>query len=206
MFLVRTAFTGSGRLTVIRACLTGIRASMAELLDTQPRREVVVVKATATMLHLGWDAHLAGKPPLGSPCREAPRRGPDRASSVRLDGWGNSPQPSTTPPGTLVPGSGGRDGPGYFPEPSPPRPSPRVREQGVHLWGMRYARTTPTGRRLIAEPVPRGEPDMDRMVALVLHLADCLHAHTPEPVADSMMRTTDHDDHRRHEDPDHRPG
>ena len=31
---------------------------------------------------------------------------------------------------------------------------------------MRYARTTPTGRRLIAEPVPRGEPDMDRLVAL----------------------------------------
>ena len=70
---------------------------------------------------------------------------------------------------------------------------------------MRYARTTPTGRRLIAEPVPRGEPDMDRMVALVLHLADCLHAQTPqpEPDASSMMRTTDHDDHCRHEDLDH---
>lgn len=45
---------------------------------------------------------------------------------------------------------------------------------------MRYAHTTPNGRRLIAEPVPRGEPDMDRLVALGLHLADCLHAHTPE--------------------------
>ena len=65
---------------MIRACLTGIRASMAELLDTQPRREVVVVKATATMLHLGWDAHLTGEPPLGSPCRVTPWSGPDRAS------------------------------------------------------------------------------------------------------------------------------
>lgn len=76
----------------------------------------------------------------------------------------------------------------------------------VHLWGMRYARTTDTGRRLIAEPIVRGEPDMDRLVALVLHLADCLHAQTPhpEPNAGSMMRTTDHD-HPRHEDPD-RPG
>lgn len=71
---------------------------------------------------------------------------------------------------------------------------------------MRYARTTDTGRRLIAEPIVRGEPDMDRLVALVLHLADCLHAHAPEEVADSTTRTTDHDDHRRHQDSDHRPG
>lgn len=72
---------------------------------------------------------------------------------------------------------------------------------------MRYARTTPNGRRLIAEPVPRGEPDMDRLVALVLNLADCLHAETPqpEPDASSTMRTTAHDDDRRHEDPEH-PG
>ena len=52
---------------------------MAELLDSQPRHGVVVM-ATATVLHLGWDAHLAGKPPMGSPCREAPWSGPDRAS------------------------------------------------------------------------------------------------------------------------------
>ena len=64
---------------MIRAYLTGIRASMAELLDSQPRHGVVVM-ATATVLHLGWDAHLAGKPPMGSPCREAPWSGPDRAS------------------------------------------------------------------------------------------------------------------------------
>ncbi|QNP56551.1 hypothetical protein [Tessaracoccus defluvii] len=70
---------------------------------------------------------------------------------------------------------------------------------------MRHARTTPNGRRLIAEPVPRGEPDMDRLVALVLHLADRLHDQTA-PVADSTTRTTNHDDDRRHEDPDHRPG
>ena len=73
---------------------------------------------------------------------------------------------------------------------------------------MRYAHTTDTGRRLIAVPIGRGEPDMDRLVALVLHLADALHAQTPqpEPDASSTTRSTDHDDHRRHEDPDHRPG
>lgn len=65
--------------TVIRPCLTGIRASMAELLDSQPRHEVVV-KATDTMLHLGRGAHLADKPPLGSLCCEAPWSGPDRVS------------------------------------------------------------------------------------------------------------------------------
>lgn len=64
---------------MIRACLTGIRASMAELLDSQPRHWVVV-KATVTMLHLERGAHLAGKPPLDSPCREAPWHGSDRAS------------------------------------------------------------------------------------------------------------------------------
>ena len=70
---------------------------------------------------------------------------------------------------------------------------------GVHLWGMRYARTTPNGRRLIAEPIVRGEPDMDRLVALVLHLADCLHNQTaqPEPDAGSTMREDAHD-HPRH--------
>lgn len=73
---------------------------------------------------------------------------------------------------------------------------------------MRHARTTDTGRRLIAEPIVRGEPDLDRLVALMLHLADILHAQTPQPEPDagSMMRTTDHDDDRRHEDPDRRPG
>ncbi|WP_165544513.1 hypothetical protein [Schaalia vaccimaxillae] len=45
---------------------------------------------------------------------------------------------------------------------------------------------------------------MDRLVALVLHLADRLHDQTA-PVADSTTRTTNHDDDRRHEDPD-RPG
>ena len=69
---------------------------------------------------------------------------------------------------------------------------------------MRYARTTPTGRRLIAEPVSQSEPDMDRLIALVLHLADRLHDQTAS-VADSTTRTSNHDDDRRHEDPD-RPG
>ena len=70
---------------------------------------------------------------------------------------------------------------------------------------MRYARTTPTGRRLITEPIVRGEPDMDRLVALVLHLADRLHDQTA-PVADSTTRTTDHDDHRRQQDSNYRLG
>lgn len=67
---------------------------------------------------------------------------------------------------------------------------------------MRYARTTDAGRRLIAEPAPRGEPDMDRLVALVLHLADSLHAQPPEPVADSTTRE-DTDDHLGAEGPHH---
>lgn len=78
---------------------------------------------------------------------------------------------------------------------------------GVHLWGMRYARTTDTGRRLIAEPIVRGEPDMDRLVALVLHLADCLHAETPQPEPDaSSTIREDADDHPSAHGSDHRPG
>lgn len=41
---------------------------------------------------------------------------------------------------------------------------------------MKYHRATDTGRRLSAEPVVKAEPDMRRLVALVLHLADALHA------------------------------
>lgn len=40
---------------------------------------------------------------------------------------------------------------------------------------MKYHRATDTGRRLSAEPVVKPEPDMRRLVALVLHLADTLH-------------------------------
>lgn len=60
---------------------------------------------------------------------------------------------------------------------------------------------------MIAELVPRGEPGMDRLIALVLHLTDSLHVQTlqPEPVAGLTTRTTDHDDDRRHEDSEH-PG
>jgi hypothetical protein len=32
-----------------------------------------------------------------------------------------------------------------------------------------------SGRRLYADPVVRGEPDMDRLVDLVLHLAESQH-------------------------------
>ena len=46
---------------------------------------------------------------------------------------------------------------------------------GAHLSFMKYHRATDTGRRLSAEPVVKPEPDMRRLVALVLHLADTLH-------------------------------
>lgn len=89
---------------MIRACLTGIRASMAELLDSHPRHEVVV-KVTATMLHPGCGAHLAGEPPLGSPCRVTPWRGPDCASSGGVGRLGKfSPavnHPTQHPPARL---------------------------------------------------------------------------------------------------------
>ncbi|GAA1171960.1 hypothetical protein GCM10009584_11110 [Ornithinimicrobium humiphilum] len=47
---------------------------------------------------------------------------------------------------------------------------------GAHLSFMKYHRATETGRRLSAEPVVKAEPDMRRLVGLVLHLADSLHA------------------------------
>lgn len=38
-----------------------------------------------------------------------------------------------------------------------------------------FSRTTDTGRRITATPRVRVEPDIDRLVALVLHLAEQLH-------------------------------
>ena len=66
-------------MTGIRADRTVIRSSMADLLDTNPSPEIVV-KATATMCHLGRGAHLPGEPSLGSLCREMPWRGSDHVS------------------------------------------------------------------------------------------------------------------------------
>lgn len=40
---------------------------------------------------------------------------------------------------------------------------------------MRYYRTTSTGRRISAEPCVCTEPEMKRLIALVLHLAEQLH-------------------------------
>ena len=40
---------------------------------------------------------------------------------------------------------------------------------------MSFSRTTDTGRRITATPRVREEPDMKRLVALVLHLAEQLH-------------------------------
>lgn len=69
----------------IRADRTVIRSSMADLLDTNPSPEVIV-KATATMCHLGRGAHLPGEPLLGSLCREMPWRGLDHVSFGGV-GW-----------------------------------------------------------------------------------------------------------------------
>ncbi|WP_285728182.1 hypothetical protein [Psychromicrobium xiongbiense] len=40
---------------------------------------------------------------------------------------------------------------------------------------MSFSRTTPSGRRITATARAREEPDMKRLVALVLHLAEQLH-------------------------------
>lgn len=40
---------------------------------------------------------------------------------------------------------------------------------------MAFSRTTPSGRRITATPRLRENPDIDRLVALVLHLAEQLH-------------------------------
>lgn len=63
---------------------------------------------------------------------------------------------------------------------------------------MKYHRATDTGRRLSAEPVAKPEPDMRRLVALVLHLADTLHAEDiaeahGEPDTDTVTTRRDAD-------------
>lgn len=40
---------------------------------------------------------------------------------------------------------------------------------------MTFSRPTPSGRRITATPRVREEPDIDRLVTLVLHLAEQLH-------------------------------
>lgn len=63
----------------------------------------------------------------------------------------------------------------------------------MYLASMRYYRTTSTGRRISAEPRVRKEPDMKRLVALVLHLADQLHAEEAQHRAGDAG--DDHDHH-----------
>lgn len=60
---------------------------------------------------------------------------------------------------------------------------------------MRYYRTTSTGRRISAEPRVRKEPDMKRLVVLVLHLADQLHA---EEVTEAQHRASHPSDDHEH--------
>lgn len=47
---------------------------------------------------------------------------------------------------------------------------------GVHLLCMKHFRVTGTSRTVSAEPRVRAAPDFARLTALVLHLADELHA------------------------------
>ncbi|WP_150463277.1 hypothetical protein [Nesterenkonia ebinurensis] len=63
---------------------------------------------------------------------------------------------------------------------------------------MRYYRTTSNGRRISAEPRVRKEPDTKRLVALVLHLADQLHA---EDVAEAHRRAGDAREDHNHPGP-----
>ena len=46
----------------------------------------------------------------------------------------------------------------------------------MHLLGMKYFRVTGTGRTIAAEPRLRAAPDLARLTALVIHLADELQA------------------------------
>lgn len=53
------------------------------------------------------------------------------------------------------------------------------------LPGRSYQRVTDTGRRLSARPRVQVEPDMQRLVQLVLHIADALH-HNAQSAAPSQ--------------------
>ena len=64
---------------------------------------------------------------------------------------------------------------------------------------MSVSRTTHNGRRITATPRVREQPDMDRLVALVLHLADQLYAdqlHAAEQAQHSASGARD--DHDKH--------
>lgn len=46
----------------------------------------------------------------------------------------------------------------------------------MYLSSMSFSRTTESGRRITATPRLPAEPDQKTLVALILHLADQLHA------------------------------
>lgn len=60
---------------------------------------------------------------------------------------------------------------------------------GVHLPVMKHYRVTSTGRRIAAEARRRPEPDVARLVALVLHLADELRAKELDDRQRQLSRT-----------------
>ncbi|GAA2516810.1 hypothetical protein GCM10010407_02840 [Rarobacter incanus] len=69
-----------------------------------------------------------------------------------------------------------------------------LRRSRAHLASMRYFRTTSTGRKITAEPRVREEPDMQRLVALVIHLAEQLHAAETQQAQHRPIETRE--DHR----------
>ncbi|QIM15551.1 hypothetical protein G7067_02605 [Leucobacter insecticola] len=58
-----------------------------------------------------------------------------------------------------------------------------LRRGGAYLSSMSFSRSTPSGRRIIATPRVQDEPDIDRLVALVLHLAEQLHHEEAQDLA-----------------------
>ncbi|GAB3196614.1 hypothetical protein GCM10027062_06320 [Nocardioides hungaricus] len=61
----------------------------------------------------------------------------------------------------------------------------------MHLLGMKHYRVTSTGRRIAAESRARSTPDTKQLIALVLHIADELHA---EELDERQRRIADHHD------------
>lgn len=75
------------------------------------------------------------------------------------------------------------------------------RAWGVYLSSMSPSRTTESGRRITATPRLRAEPDQKTLVALVLHLADQLHAeqkHDRAPETNVYEEGNDNDTHTAH--------
>ncbi len=63
----------------------------------------------------------------------------------------------------------------------------------MHLSSMPFSRTTDSGRHITAVPRVRDEPDIDSLVALVLHLAEQLHNQEQRHRTDDRADEEGHD-------------